>query len=39
VEPHADPGLYHLVIDSTALPAEACVRLAVDAVEALRAAG
>jgi MFS family permease/cytidylate kinase len=34
----ADPGLYHLVIDSTALPAETCVRLAVEALDAILAA-
>ena len=29
-----DPALYHLVIDSTALPLDACVSLIVDAAEA-----
>ncbi len=30
----ADPALYHLVVDSTVLPVEACVRLVVDAATA-----
>jgi cytidylate kinase len=30
----ADPALYHLVLDSTVLPVEACVRLVVDAATA-----
>ena len=29
-----DPSLYHLVIDSTVLPVDACVRLVVEAAEA-----
>ena len=29
-----DPALYHLVVDSTVLPVEACVRLMVDAATA-----
>jgi len=34
-----DPALYHLVVDSTVLPVEACVRLVVDAATAFWAAG
>jgi len=30
----ADPALYHLVVDSTVLPVETCVRLVVDAATA-----
>jgi cytidylate kinase len=30
----ADPELYHLVVDATVLPVEACVRLIVDAAGA-----
>jgi cytidylate kinase len=30
----ADPALYHLVVDSTVLPVEACVRLIADAAGA-----
>ena len=30
----ADPALYHLVVDATVLPVEACVRLVVDAATA-----
>jgi cytidylate kinase len=30
----ADAALYHLVVDSTVLPVEACVRLVVDAATA-----
>jgi cytidylate kinase len=29
-----DPALYHLVVDSTVLPVEACVRMLVDAAVA-----
>ena len=32
----SDPALYHLVIDSTRIPHEACVRLIADAARALR---
>ena len=33
----ADPALYHLVIDSTRIPHDVCVRLIADAARALRA--
>ena len=34
-----DPALYHLLLDSTVLPVEACVRLLVDAATAFWGAG
>ena len=33
----SDPRLYHLVVDSTAIPLDACVQLVADAARALSA--